>query len=415
MCKTFGYRFYEWKRYIKFEFFSYKKSDILLVIPTFNNEYNLIKLLNSIYHYCDDILIVDNSTYDSSISVIAERFPKCFLIKTTNNIGGAGAIALAMEWALDKGYDYILLVEDDITLLEPEKIRKFYDLRNISSIITGKYLEFESSAYFFHLTLIPTWIFREIGVVYAPFFIRGDDWEYFQRVNHYLIKSGRIKIETIDVYYSHPLIKGTDKLWFYYFNFRNWINIFLKYPIKSSLFDIFKWTIIHFVLSFLLLIYDRNVGLLKILLVAIYDIIKFDFSRSLERRVDFDSIKNPHRQQVITLEINEFLENYKDHMLISRLKGTKYGSEFNKFSLKLVTQSYNSLYRPVSLLFRDVIFIENFNLVENKVDYISYKVFQPISIIVFLFSLLLSIFFTIPFVTVLFISYLYHLLTRKGV
>jgi GT2 family glycosyltransferase len=64
-----------------------------VIIVTFNSEKFLKDCLESVYSQQTDfpfqVIIVDNSSYDNSVSFITENFPKVEIIKNSNNVGFA--------------------------------------------------------------------------------------------------------------------------------------------------------------------------------------------------------------------------------------------------------------------------------------------------------------------------------------
>jgi GT2 family glycosyltransferase len=60
-----------------------------------------------------DILIIDNASPDGSGARLHQRFPDQHFLQTGANLGYAGGNAKASEWALERGYDYLLIINDD--------------------------------------------------------------------------------------------------------------------------------------------------------------------------------------------------------------------------------------------------------------------------------------------------------------
>lgn len=72
-------------------------------------------LLNSSYKNLQ-IVIVDNFSTDDSIKVIKKTFPTIKLICNSFNNGYAGGNNLGIKWALNLGADYILILNNDVTV-----------------------------------------------------------------------------------------------------------------------------------------------------------------------------------------------------------------------------------------------------------------------------------------------------------
>jgi GT2 family glycosyltransferase len=69
--------------------------------------------LRQIDYPCFDVLVVDNSSTDGSIEAIRESFPEVSLIETGANLGFTGGNNVGMRRALDRGADYVLLLNND--------------------------------------------------------------------------------------------------------------------------------------------------------------------------------------------------------------------------------------------------------------------------------------------------------------
>lgn len=62
------------------------------------------------------VLIVDNASPDGSGARLAQRFPDLPYLQTGDNLGYAGGNAMAAQWALGRGYEFIFVVNDDATV-----------------------------------------------------------------------------------------------------------------------------------------------------------------------------------------------------------------------------------------------------------------------------------------------------------
>lgn len=60
-----------------------------------------------------DVLIVDNASPDGSGEVLRAQFPEHHHLQTGSNLGYAGGNLRAMEWALVRNYEFILIINDD--------------------------------------------------------------------------------------------------------------------------------------------------------------------------------------------------------------------------------------------------------------------------------------------------------------
>ena len=61
-----------------------------------------------------DLVVVDNGSTDGSYEAIAAAHPDVIQVRTEVNLGPAGGYNLGMAWAMDEGYDYLLILNNDI-------------------------------------------------------------------------------------------------------------------------------------------------------------------------------------------------------------------------------------------------------------------------------------------------------------
>ncbi|MDO5546265.1 MAG: glycosyltransferase family 2 protein [Eubacteriales bacterium] len=81
-----------------------------------------------------DILIVDNASTDGTAQWLASQ-PGLFCRNTGSNLGGAGGFHYGMRWAVEAGYDYVWVMDDD-TLPQPDALEK---LMEADGILNGNY------------------------------------------------------------------------------------------------------------------------------------------------------------------------------------------------------------------------------------------------------------------------------------
>lgn len=88
---------------------------ILTIIVTYNGMKWLDQCLTSLKNSSvpTDIFLVDNGSTDGSIEFIKENIPEAIFIKSKENLGFGKANNLGLKYALQNGYDYVYLLNQD--------------------------------------------------------------------------------------------------------------------------------------------------------------------------------------------------------------------------------------------------------------------------------------------------------------
>ena len=91
---------------------------ILVIVVTYNGMPWLERCLGSVRasDVPADLYVWDNDSTDGSADFVAGRFPEAKLIRCADNLGFAEANDKGMQYALDKGYDYVYLLNQDAWL-----------------------------------------------------------------------------------------------------------------------------------------------------------------------------------------------------------------------------------------------------------------------------------------------------------
>lgn len=189
------------------------------VVVTYNRIELLKECLNALkgQSYPCDILVVDNASTDGTdeyIQTIKSKYNNLYYKNTEANIGGAGGFNFGMRWAVEEGYEYVWVMDDDCLpysdalqkLIEADGILK-ENYGWIASAVLRKdgheckmnrvklkksfyeYLEYmqygivqAEQATFVSLFLKAKTI-KEAGLPIKEFFIWGDDIEYTRRIS----------------------------------------------------------------------------------------------------------------------------------------------------------------------------------------------------------------------------------------
>lgn len=61
----------------------------------------------------DEVIVFDNGSTDGSIQLVRENYPAFTLVRSAENLGGAGGFSRAVDLAIAKGHDLAWLMDDD--------------------------------------------------------------------------------------------------------------------------------------------------------------------------------------------------------------------------------------------------------------------------------------------------------------
>ena len=73
-----------------------------------------------------DIFVVDNGSTDGTQTYIKEKYPEVILTESDSNLGFCKANNIGLQYALDKGYDYVYLLNQDAWVM-PDTFEKLID------------------------------------------------------------------------------------------------------------------------------------------------------------------------------------------------------------------------------------------------------------------------------------------------
>lgn len=205
---------------------------ILTIIVTYNGLQWYDRCLGSLQQSTIpvDVMVVDNASGDGSADWIATHYPEINLIRSDKNLGFGQANNIGMRYALDNGYDYVFLLNQDAWLHTNDCIERLVEAaRNhpeymimsalwlygsgeritkgskqhmiamegakndfVSDIYLGRELKevYETDYIGAAAWLLPRHTLKRIGGFDPLFFHRGEDDNYMQRVHYHGGKIG---------------------------------------------------------------------------------------------------------------------------------------------------------------------------------------------------------------------------------
>ena len=251
---------------------------IIAVVVTHNRCVMLRKCLSCLkaQTYPCDILVIDNASDDGTrewITTYQEGNPCIRYCRLENNIGGAGGFNYGMRWAVEAGYDYVWVMDDD-TLPELNALEK---LMEADRILDGKYgwlssvalwtdgseckmnrqklkksfyeyspllkhgLVQAEQATFVSLFLRAETICR-FGLPIKEYYIWGDDIEYTRRITVrggmpcFMAGQSQVVHATKSNVGSNVALDDVERIDRYYYAFRNEAHLYRQEGIKGRIY-----------------------------------------------------------------------------------------------------------------------------------------------------------------------------------
>lgn len=118
-----------------------KLPSVTIIILNWNGRADTLDCLASVRHidYPNySVLVVDNGSEDNSVDAIKNDFPEVSILETGKNLGYAGGNNVGMRWALERGADYILLLNND-TVVDTALLKSFVQCaaENVNGALFG--------------------------------------------------------------------------------------------------------------------------------------------------------------------------------------------------------------------------------------------------------------------------------------
>ena len=121
---------------------SNRAPEFLTALPVYNEIATVNDVLNQVVQYSPDVLVVDDGSTDGTAELLSRRSD--VIVQThEENSGYGGALLTAFEYAIDKGYEFLVTIDCD-GQHEPQRIQQFVTaLKNTGAdIVSGsRYLK----------------------------------------------------------------------------------------------------------------------------------------------------------------------------------------------------------------------------------------------------------------------------------
>ena len=164
---------------------------LYIVIVTYNGAEWIRKCLGSVYD--SDIkaipIIIDNNSSDETLRIIRAEYPQTEIVETHANLGFGKANNIGIKMAMDRGADYIYLLNQDAWVdgntfsLLIEVMERHPEYGIVSPIhLTGNGQNVDANFYDISLsyaqipTLLNDYIVNNIKTIYDTYFIMAAHW-----------------------------------------------------------------------------------------------------------------------------------------------------------------------------------------------------------------------------------------------
>ncbi|UZT96069.1 DUF2062 domain-containing protein [Chryseobacterium fluminis] len=88
------------------------QNKIGVLIPTYNNEKTLNRVIDGVLEYTDRIIIVNDGSTDSTADILNE-YPHITVINLAENKGKGNGLKIGFRKAIELGYDYAITIDSD--------------------------------------------------------------------------------------------------------------------------------------------------------------------------------------------------------------------------------------------------------------------------------------------------------------
>jgi len=90
----------------------FREKKCCVILPTYNNAQFLDGVLNDIFTYCDDVIVINDGSTDNTLGVLGQ-YSQVKLVSYPKNKGKGHALKTGFSKACDSGYKYAITIDSD--------------------------------------------------------------------------------------------------------------------------------------------------------------------------------------------------------------------------------------------------------------------------------------------------------------
>lgn len=90
----------------------FKQRKVCVLIPTYNNEQTLAKVISGVLRYTDQVVVVNDGSTDSTAAIL-DKFQTIERVQYPVNRGKGYALRQGFKKALTLGFDYVITIDSD--------------------------------------------------------------------------------------------------------------------------------------------------------------------------------------------------------------------------------------------------------------------------------------------------------------
>lgn len=113
---------------------------VCAVVVTYNRKQLLGDCLRSLLaqtRAIDEIVIIDNASTDGTETFLAAEFSELRVLRQAENLGGAGGFHAGMKWAVEQGFDWVWVMDDDV-VMRPDALEVMLSYGAIADMIHAR-------------------------------------------------------------------------------------------------------------------------------------------------------------------------------------------------------------------------------------------------------------------------------------